>query len=481
MGLTSPEELFDINIFKDDPRPFYKFVKQSSFFSTGTNDKGAIIQPSASHLFLAWLEQTNRLLRVYTQNIDGLEEAAGVSPNRVVYAHGSLRWAQCMKCRAKLNTSELLDDVMANKVPLCKEIIFKKNKSNNYNFAQTKISIGEAKLDQEIPSREAKGYKLRRRNPRNNKINDSSSWEAEHTAYIKKMNINGIHNHCGGVMKPGVTFFGEKLKDQVTKCMEKDYAKVDALLVMGTSLSVTPMSKMIHYFPPSIPRILINQTIVQPPNISMKEGGQKNVPSGLDDKNHNKDFRNGYTFDACLLGFCDDITTYIWNSLAPFTNNDEHYKKKRKLKNDQTNIISRLIPTENLENKLLCNIIQSETMNRHVNYEGGKFSDINGTCNNNDNCIDGDNQYEVYNHPTNRVFVFQGAIMNKKKNCDDNKPEFVQREVALCDGCEEEIVGSIMKCSVCFDYDLCLKCFPTVSKKHFGGKHKFMTEEQGCL
>ena len=86
LGLTSPEELFDIQIFQDDPRPFYKFAKQSSFFSTGKESK---IQPSTSHFFLAWLQQTNRLLRVYTQNIDGLEECAGVSPNRIVYAHVS--------------------------------------------------------------------------------------------------------------------------------------------------------------------------------------------------------------------------------------------------------------------------------------------------------------------------------------------------------------------------------------------------------
>ena len=43
---------------------------------------------------------------------------------------------------------------------------------------------------------------------------------------------------CGGVIKPNVTFFGEKLDNVVGRSLEKDYAKADALLVMGTSLSV---------------------------------------------------------------------------------------------------------------------------------------------------------------------------------------------------------------------------------------------------
>jgi NAD-dependent SIR2 family protein deacetylase len=43
---------------------------------------------------------------------------------------------------------------------------------------------------------------------------------------------------CGGVIKPNVTFFGEKLDNIVGRSLEKDYGKADALLVMGTSLSV---------------------------------------------------------------------------------------------------------------------------------------------------------------------------------------------------------------------------------------------------
>jgi NAD-dependent SIR2 family protein deacetylase len=43
---------------------------------------------------------------------------------------------------------------------------------------------------------------------------------------------------CGGVIKPNVTFFGERLDDRVGRCLRKDSLVADALVVMGTSLSV---------------------------------------------------------------------------------------------------------------------------------------------------------------------------------------------------------------------------------------------------
>jgi len=43
---------------------------------------------------------------------------------------------------------------------------------------------------------------------------------------------------CGGVLKPGITFFGEALQNTVKNKLESDRDKVDALIVIGTSLSV---------------------------------------------------------------------------------------------------------------------------------------------------------------------------------------------------------------------------------------------------
>jgi NAD-dependent SIR2 family protein deacetylase len=43
---------------------------------------------------------------------------------------------------------------------------------------------------------------------------------------------------CGGVIKHGVTFFGEKLGNEVERNLQRDSVHADALIVMGTSLSV---------------------------------------------------------------------------------------------------------------------------------------------------------------------------------------------------------------------------------------------------
>jgi len=75
LGLTCPEDLFDIEFFNDDPKPFFKFAHS---LYPGT------ITPSPSHNFLAWLDKQGILLRVYTQNIDALEEGAGVGKFTVI-------------------------------------------------------------------------------------------------------------------------------------------------------------------------------------------------------------------------------------------------------------------------------------------------------------------------------------------------------------------------------------------------------------
>jgi NAD-dependent SIR2 family protein deacetylase len=43
-------------------------------------------------------------------------------------------------------------------------------------------------------------------------------------------------------MKPNITFFGEKLPDEFDKLFAEDRNKVDLLIVMGSSLKVSPVA-----------------------------------------------------------------------------------------------------------------------------------------------------------------------------------------------------------------------------------------------
>jgi NAD-dependent deacetylase len=54
--------------------------------------------PNAAHRAVVALERAGRLGRVVTQNIDGLHQAAGSSPERVIELHGTNREIECIAC-----------------------------------------------------------------------------------------------------------------------------------------------------------------------------------------------------------------------------------------------------------------------------------------------------------------------------------------------------------------------------------------------
>jgi NAD-dependent deacetylase len=55
-------------------------------------------RPNKAHLALARLEEAGRLRCVITQNIDGLHQEAGNSPESVIELHGTNRRAVCVDC-----------------------------------------------------------------------------------------------------------------------------------------------------------------------------------------------------------------------------------------------------------------------------------------------------------------------------------------------------------------------------------------------
>jgi NAD-dependent deacetylase len=55
-------------------------------------------QPNPAHRALVDLERLGRLQAVITQNVDGLHQAAGTSPERLVEVHGTVHDAVCLAC-----------------------------------------------------------------------------------------------------------------------------------------------------------------------------------------------------------------------------------------------------------------------------------------------------------------------------------------------------------------------------------------------
>jgi len=55
-------------------------------------------KPNKAHIALAELERLGKLKALITQNIDGLHQAAGSSPESVIELHGTNRKANCLDC-----------------------------------------------------------------------------------------------------------------------------------------------------------------------------------------------------------------------------------------------------------------------------------------------------------------------------------------------------------------------------------------------
>jgi NAD-dependent deacetylase len=70
-------------------------------------------KPNAGHRALVDLERAGRLDTLITQNVDGLHQLAGTSPERVVEIHGTIREVVCMACGERAPMERALARVRA--------------------------------------------------------------------------------------------------------------------------------------------------------------------------------------------------------------------------------------------------------------------------------------------------------------------------------------------------------------------------------
>ncbi|XP_065070886.1 NAD-dependent protein deacetylase sirtuin-3-like isoform X2 [Rhopilema esculentum] len=110
-GLPDPAAVFDINFFSYNPKPFFQLAKE---LYPGK------YKPNLVHYFVRMLHEKNSLMKMYTQNIDGLERAAGIPEAKLIEAHGTFSTATCRRCKTRYKGDEILDDVMKTNVPKCR-------------------------------------------------------------------------------------------------------------------------------------------------------------------------------------------------------------------------------------------------------------------------------------------------------------------------------------------------------------------------
>jgi NAD-dependent SIR2 family protein deacetylase len=145
--------------------------------------------PNAAHHALAALEAGGRVAQLVTQNVDGLHQAAG--SRDTIDLHGRVDVVRCMSCERRVPRAAVQDELVRR----------------NPAFAELTAAAapdGDAALEQadfaafEVPSCET----------------------------------------CGGLLKPDVVFFGERVPPDRVQRAFGALEQADAMLVVGSSLMV---------------------------------------------------------------------------------------------------------------------------------------------------------------------------------------------------------------------------------------------------
>jgi NAD-dependent deacetylase len=99
--------MFDIDRYRADPD-----LRRRAWLNRRDHPAWTA-EPNAAHRAFVALERSGRLTALLTQNIDGLHQRAGSSPDLVVELHGTLYFSACLECGARVPMAEVLARVDA--------------------------------------------------------------------------------------------------------------------------------------------------------------------------------------------------------------------------------------------------------------------------------------------------------------------------------------------------------------------------------
>lgn len=206
-----------------------------------------------AHRFQEILEKKypEKLTRIYTQNIDGLyKQCTEIPSEKIVNVHGSLAEVSCESCGFEVDFDDFCKDVENN----IKDI---------YDSSSSKSS-----------PKESKEIKCKR---------------------------------CGNAhVKPKTVLFGSNLPSEFFEKTETDLDNVDLLLIVGTSLVVSPANSVVYRVPEDCVRVIVN---------TEKVGQELGIVYDSKEEGHRDFFTNANCEDSFLqliqhLGWMEDLKTY---------------------------------------------------------------------------------------------------------------------------------------------------------------------------
>ena len=219
---AEPQELFEGSSFRADPSLFFRCLA-----SIIPSDNSNVF--SMTHAFVRELQEKERLLTQYTQNIDCFELNAGMKATNLIHCHGSLSQATCLTCQKVYERRDFWPTMRKGQIPYCKDSACQR--------LQDKVRREKRK------ERKSRAKKRKRKDFEDDEESDDDPDIA-----------------CLGVLKPNIAFFHEHCPDldKYRTRLHADADDADLILVIGTSLEAAPVNTL-PFAIPKVPLIYINR------------------------------------------------------------------------------------------------------------------------------------------------------------------------------------------------------------------------------
>lgn len=190
---SPPRTPMRIDQYLEDPRYRQRFWAGARIGALHAAD----VEPNAGHRALAELEEAGKVAGVITQNVDGLHNRAG--SREVVELHGAGRMIRCLPHDHRWSRTEVLAWFDAA----------------NPGFAERNVEA-EINPDGDADVREIDGV------------------------------VVPVCPACGGMLRPGVVYFGERAAAEVLVRARQLVEGAHALIVAGSSLAVNTGVRIVH-------------------------------------------------------------------------------------------------------------------------------------------------------------------------------------------------------------------------------------------
>jgi len=203
-----------------------------------------------THWFISLCHKKGKLVRLYTQNIDGLDFQTETPKDKIVSVHGTLGKICCESCGEECPVPEFIEKV-------------KKNIKDIY------------KLPGVIAPEE------------------SSPIPCE---------------HCGkDSVKPATVLYGSQLPQEFFECISDDFPnRCDLLIIAGTSLTVSPANQVPTMVKNNTPRLIVNREQVG------SELGIQYPPYAVRDiSSTDKECDSVFLYLAHKLGWIEDLKEHF--------------------------------------------------------------------------------------------------------------------------------------------------------------------------